>query len=39
MVVVVDEHAPEGTIAACREHLEWAFLTGVDEWSARRRTT
>ncbi|MGD9529061.1 hypothetical protein [Pseudonocardia sp.] len=25
-------------LAACVEHLEWAFLLDVDEWSGRRRT-
>jgi hypothetical protein len=28
------ERAP---LAACVEHLEWAFLLDVDEWSGRRR--
>jgi hypothetical protein len=25
--------------AACVDHLEWAFLTGVDAWTGRWRTT
>jgi hypothetical protein len=36
VVVLVDKGA--GTVAACAEHLEWAFFLGVDEWSGRRRT-
>ncbi|MGE3285663.1 MAG: hypothetical protein AB7J32_06110 [Pseudonocardia sp.] len=28
------ERAP---LTACVEHLEWAFLLDVDEWSGRRR--
>ena len=27
-----------GTVAACAEHLEWAFFLGIGEWSGRRRT-
>jgi len=27
-----------GTVAACAEHLEWAFFLGVAEWNGRRRT-
>jgi hypothetical protein len=36
VVVAADRHS--GTVAACAEHLEWAFFLGVDEWSGRRRT-
>ena len=25
-------------VAACVDHLEWAFLTGVDAWTGRWRT-
>jgi hypothetical protein len=25
-------------VAACVDHLEWAFLTGLDEWMGRWRT-
>jgi hypothetical protein len=35
-VVVVTSDDGSGTVAACSEHLEWAFLLGVDEWSGRR---
>jgi hypothetical protein len=35
VVVAADRHS--GTVAACAEHLEWAFFLGVDEWSGRRR--
>jgi hypothetical protein len=24
--------------AACVDHMEWAFLTGVDSWTGRWRT-
>jgi hypothetical protein len=37
-VVVVVVERDGGTIAACVEHLEWAFYLDVDEWSGRRRT-
>ena len=37
-VVVVAAEKGSGTVAACAEHLEWAFFLGVDEWSGRRRT-
>jgi hypothetical protein len=33
---VVASDDGSGTVAACSEHLEWAFLLGVDEWSGRR---
>ena len=36
-VVVVVADRGTGTVAACTEHLEWAFFLGVDEWSGRRR--
>jgi len=36
MVVVAGEHL-RATVAACTEHLEWAFFLDVDEWSGRRR--
>jgi hypothetical protein len=36
VVVATDRHP--GSIAACAEHLEWAFFLSVDEWSGRRRT-
>jgi hypothetical protein len=35
-VVVVASDDGDGTVAACTEHLEWAFFLGVDEWSGRR---
>jgi hypothetical protein len=35
-VVVVAADDGSGTVAACSEHLEWAFFLGVDEWSGRR---
>jgi hypothetical protein len=35
-VVVVASDDGSGTVAACAEHLEWAFFLGVDEWSGRR---
>ncbi len=35
-VLVEDERGL--VVAACVEHLEWAFLTGVDEWTGRWRT-
>jgi hypothetical protein len=35
-VVVVAAENDFGTVAACIEHLEWAFLLGVDEWTGRR---
>jgi hypothetical protein len=37
-VVVVVADKGTGTVAACSEHLEWAFFLGVDEWCGRRRT-
>jgi hypothetical protein len=37
-VVVVAADKGSGPVAACVEHLEWAFFLGVDEWSGRRRT-
>jgi hypothetical protein len=37
-VVVVLAGKGGGTVAACVEHLEWAFFLDVDEWSGRRRT-
>jgi hypothetical protein len=36
--VVVTGEKHRATVAACVEHLEWAFFIGVDEWSGRRRT-
>jgi hypothetical protein len=36
-VLVVDERGL--VAAACVDHLEWAFLTGVDAWTGRWRTT
>jgi hypothetical protein len=36
-VIVVASDRGSGTVAACVEHLEWAFFFGVDEWSGRRR--
>jgi hypothetical protein len=35
-VLVVDERGLAAT--ACVDHLEWAFLTGVDAWTGRWRT-
>ena len=35
-VLVVDERG--FVIAACVDHLEWGFLTGVDAWTGRWRT-
>ena len=35
-VVVVTSDDASGTVAACVEHLEWAFFLGVDEWTGRR---
>lgn len=35
-MVVVDGGKPR-SVAACVEHLEWAFFVDVDEWSGRRR--
>ena len=35
-VLVVDDRC--FVIAACVDHLEWAFLTGVDAWTGRWRT-
>jgi hypothetical protein len=35
-VVVEDERGL--VVAACIDHLEWAFLTGVDAWTGRWRT-
>ena len=35
-VLVEDERGL--VVAACVEHLEWAFLTGVDAWVGRWRT-
>jgi hypothetical protein len=37
-VVVVVAGNRSGTVAACSEHMEWAFFLGVDEWSGRRHT-
>jgi hypothetical protein len=37
-VIVVAADKGSGTVAACSEHLEWAFFLGVDLWSGRRRT-
>lgn len=36
-VIVPGEDKQRVAIAACVEHLEWAFFVGVDEWSGRRR--
>jgi len=35
-VLVLDERGLVST--ACVDHLEWAFLTGVDAWTGRWRT-
>jgi hypothetical protein len=35
-VVVEDERGL--VVATCVDHLEWAFLTGVDAWTGRWRT-
>jgi hypothetical protein len=35
-VVVEDERGL--VITACADHLEWAFLTGIDAWTGRWRT-
>jgi hypothetical protein len=35
-VLVEDERGL--VAAACADHLEWAFLTGVDAWTGRWRT-
>jgi hypothetical protein len=35
-VLVEDERGLVAT--ACVDHLEWAFLTGVDAWTGRWRT-
>lgn len=35
-VLVLDERGLTST--ACADHLEWAFLTGVDDWTGRWRT-
>ena len=35
-VLVEDERGL--VVTACVEHLEWAFLTGVDAWVGRWRT-
>jgi hypothetical protein len=35
-VLVLDERGLTAT--ACVDHLEWAFLTGVDAWTGRWRT-
>jgi hypothetical protein len=37
-VVVVTGDRRSGAVAACTEHLEWAFFLDIDEWSGRRRT-
>jgi hypothetical protein len=37
-VIVVAVDKGSGTVAACSEHLEWAFFLDVDLWSGRRRT-
>lgn len=36
-IVVVEVEKARTTLAACTEHLEWAFFLDVDEWSGRRR--
>jgi hypothetical protein len=36
VVLVAAEERASG-VAACAEHLEWAFFLDVDEWSGRRR--
>jgi hypothetical protein len=36
-VVIVAADKRSGSVAACAEHMEWAFFLGVDEWSGRRR--
>ena len=36
-VVVVEADDGRAAVAACIEHLEWAFFLDVDEWSGRRR--
>jgi hypothetical protein len=33
---VVTSDDGSGPVAACSEHLEWAFFVGVDVWSGRR---
>jgi hypothetical protein len=35
-VAVQDERGL--VVTACVDHLEWAFLTGVDAWTGRWRT-
>jgi hypothetical protein len=35
-VVVVASDDGSGPVAACSEHMEWAFFLRVDEWSGRR---
>jgi hypothetical protein len=35
-VLVEDERGL--VVTACVDHLEWAFLTGVDAWTGRWRT-
>ena len=35
-VLVEDERGL--VVTACTDHLEWAFLTGVDAWTGRWRT-
>jgi hypothetical protein len=35
-VLVQDERGL--VVTACVDHLEWAFLTGVDAWTGRWRT-
>lgn len=35
-VVEIDDE--RRTTAACLQHLEWAFLAGLDEWPQRRPT-
>ena len=35
-VLVLDERGL--VVTACVDHLEWAFLTGVDAWTGRWRT-
>jgi hypothetical protein len=35
-IIVVEFDDRGDSIAACVEHLEWAFLVDLDEWSGRR---
>jgi len=34
--VVVETDTERRTTAACLQHLEWAFLAGLEEWPQRR---